>query len=284
MTQEEKLLSKAQQTVEIQKQVPATSTESKPLSLAEQRKKMFNAQLDKQAPDIATALAGSDIPVEKFLRIARTVCLSNPNISGCEINSIMLAIQQCAEMGLEPSRGQAHFVPFKDKVKLIIGWQGVAKHFYNHYLAKDLTAEVIYEKDYLYYEKGRNKDLKFKPDYFSDRGKVIGFYAQAELKNGGWDFVIMSVDEIKAHATKYSKAFNPNDKENVWVKSFDEMALKTVILKVLKKMPSDILANYTDDDMPDSNDNIGSKAIPTTSSQPPIEEFTSFEDITVDSA
>ena len=68
-----------------------------------------------------------------------------------------------------------------------------------------------------------------------DRGNVILYYAVYHTKNGGYGFEVMSVDDIRQHKNKFSKAagkgFSP------WSTNFDEMAKKTVIKKLLKYAP-----------------------------------------------
>ena len=54
-------------------------------------------------------------------------------------------------------------------------------------------------------------------------------------KSGGYGFEVMSVQDIKAHAQKYSKAYKSGF--SPWSTNFEEMAKKTVLKKVLKYAP-----------------------------------------------
>ena len=68
-----------------------------------------------------------------------------------------------------------------------------------------------------------------------DRGGIAWVYAIYHLNSGGFGFEVMSFDDIEAHKKKYSKAaskgFSP------WQTSWEEMAKKTVIKRVLKYAP-----------------------------------------------
>jgi recombination protein RecT len=96
-----------------------------------------------------------------------------------------------------------------------------------------IYAQEVYENDTFEYEYGLETKLVHKP-VLEDRGEVIAYYAVFKLKNGGSSFVVMSKDDALRHAKKYSKAFN----NSPWTTgSFDEMAKKTCIKKLLKYAP-----------------------------------------------
>ena len=56
-----------------------------------------------------------------------------------------------------------------------------------------------------------------------------------KTKQGGFGFEVMSMDDVKAHAAKYSKAYGSSF--SPWKTNFEEMAKKTVLKRVLKYAP-----------------------------------------------
>lgn len=80
-------------------------------------------------------------------------------------------------------------------------------------------------------------------DIFEEK-EVIGYYAYAKCKDGRVVTSLLSNDQIKTHATKYSKSYKSGT--GVWVDSYDKMARKTVIKAVarivLQMYPFDRLA------------------------------------------
>ena len=98
----------------------------------------------------------------------------------------------------------------------------------------DISAHEVHENDTFEYELGLEPKLKHVPA-LKDRGPVILYYAVFHTKAGGYGFEVMSVDDIRSHMNKFSKAaqsgFSP------WKTNFDEMAKKTVIKRVLKYAP-----------------------------------------------
>lgn len=72
-------------------------------------------------------------------------------------------------------------------------------------------------------------------DNWMDRGPVIAYYAVAYLKDDPAPyFAVLPRHKAEEHRDRYSKAksdFSP------WVTAFDEMALKTVLKMLLKRLP-----------------------------------------------
>lgn len=62
------------------------------------------------------------------------------------------------------------------------------------------------------------------------------------LVNGGIQFDVESVEDIKAHREKFSKSYVASDPNNIWNKNFDAMALKTCVIQALKLCPISIEA------------------------------------------
>lgn len=72
-----------------------------------------------------------------------------------------------------------------------------------------------------------------------EKAKVVGYLAWFKLVNGFEKTKYMTVEEIKAHATRYSQTYSSkNDyvrKSSKWATDFDKMAEKTVMKLLLSK-------------------------------------------------
>ena len=192
--------------------------------------------IQKQKPAFAMAL-GKAIDPERFTRIALTVVKQNPALMQCSAMSLLGALMSSAQLGLEPNiLGQSYIIPYRNKgvyeAQFQIGYKGLIKLFYNSENALSITAQEVYENDKFEYAFGLNPKLIHEP-VLSNRGEVIAYYAVAKLKGGAEAFAVLSKEDAKKHAMKFSKSYSSGP----WVSNFDEMAKKTVIKMCLKYMP-----------------------------------------------
>lgn len=190
------------------------------------------AQMENQ---IRMAVAKTPIDTDRFMRSMYTALSANPKLGACTQESFLGAMMAAAQLGLEPNtaRGQAYLIPYKDKVQFIIGYKGLIDLAYRSGRVESVDAQTVYENDFFEYELGWNKNLKHVPLLNGDRGKPIAFYATFHMVGGGGNFFVMSVEDARNYAKKYS----PSYRSGPWKDNFEQMAQKTCIRQVLKYAP-----------------------------------------------
>jgi recombination protein RecT len=179
------------------------------------------------------------LSADRLARIALTELRRTPNLARCTQQSFGGALMTCAQLGLEPGvTGEAYLLPFENRrkncyeVQLIIGYQGMAKLFWQSPLAKSLDAQAGYEKDSFDYEYGLEPRLRHRPSLTGERGEAIAYYAVAGLVNGGSAFVVMSRTDIeKIRDRSRAKDDGP------WKTDYDAMAKKTCVRQLFKLLP-----------------------------------------------
>lgn len=203
----------------------AVSTERQPQSLRDYVKVM-EGQFARALPKVMTP--------ERFTRIALSALSNTPKLMECTRNSFLGALMNAAQLGLEPNTplGQAYLIPYGNQCQFQIGYKGLLDLCYRSGEVASVQAQVVYENDKFEYALGLEPQLVHVPA-IENRGKSKFVYAVLKLKNGGYVFEVMSMDDVKTHAEKYSKAF----KSGPWQTNFDEMAKKTVLKRVLKYAP-----------------------------------------------
>lgn len=202
--------------------------------------------------EIAKALPSVMTP-ERFTRITLSAVSANPKLAECTPTSFLGAMMTAAQLGVEPNTplGQAYLIPYKNKGKLEcqfqLGYKGLIDLAYRSGEVTIIQAQAVYENDEFEYELGIDPTLKHKPAK-SNRGNPIYFYAMFKTKEGGYGFEVMSVEDVRSHAKKYSQAYS--SEYSPWTKNFEEMAKKTVLKKVLKYAPlkSDFVRGLSSDE------------------------------------
>lgn len=216
-------------------------------------KKTLQSYIKSMEGEIAKALP-SVITPERFTRITLSAISVNPKLAECTPASFLGAMMTSAQLGLEPNTplGQAYLLPYKNgksgnlECQFQVGYKGLLDMAYRSGEIRMVQAHKVYEGDEFEYNFGLHPDLIHKPCKNHEGQNVIAYYAVYETVSGGFGFEVMTIDDIKQHARKYSKAYDYGP----WKTNFDEMALKTVLKKLLKYAPmkSDFVRGVAQDE------------------------------------
>ena len=146
----------------------------------------------------------------------------------------MQTFMKAAQDGLYLDGKEAAAVQYGQSVQYIPMVEGIIKVLHNSGLIKTLCAEVVYENDLFDYELGTKQHITHKPLITGDRGKPVCVYAIAVTTNQGEYYEVMNMAEIDK-CRQVSKA--SSSPHSPWVKWFDQMAKKTVIHRIAKRLP-----------------------------------------------
>ena len=208
-------------------------------SAAASATKTLQSQINLMQGEIKKALPAVLTP-ERFTRMVLSAVSANKDLAACETKSFLAAMMQAAQLGLEPNTplGQAYIIPYKDhgvlKAQFQIGYKGLIDLAYRSGEVTIIDAQAVHKNDEFEYEYGLDPKLKFKPA-LTDRGEVIAYYAMFKTKMGGFNFLVMSKEDIINHAKQYSQSYS--NSYSPWKTNFDSMAKKTVLKQVLKYAP-----------------------------------------------
>ncbi len=187
------------------------------------------------------------ITAERMARIALTELRRNPKLGQCTPESVLGALMQSAQLGLEPGpMGLAYLIPYKTEVQLQVGYKGLVALAWRSKEIASIQADTVCERDFFEFERGTKAFLSHRPSN-GDRGPITHVYAVVDVKGGGSLFEVMTVTDVDAHRAHYSKS----TKDSPWDSAWDQMARKTVIKRVLKLAPvsAELLQAVNLDDM-----------------------------------
>ena len=202
-------------------------------------KKTMQTYIKSMEGEIAKALPSVLTP-ERFTRMVLTAISSNPKLGSCTPTSFLGAMMASAQLGLEVNTplGQAYILPYQNKgvleAQFQLGYKGLIDLAYRSGEVEVVQAHIVYENDKFECEYGLEPKLTHIPAD-SNRGNAIKVYAMFKTKSGGYGFEVMSMDDVREHAKKYSKAYSSS--YSPWATNFEEMAKKTVLKKCLKYAP-----------------------------------------------
>lgn len=179
------------------------------------------------------------ISVEKFQRVVMTAVNKAPDLINGDRASLFTACVECAQDGLLPNGKEAALVIYNTKqdnqwikkVQYMPMIQGIYRRARNSGEIVTLNAHLVCQNDDFDYQLGFEPKLDHKPA-LGDRGEVVFVYAVAVMKDGTRDLEIMTkaeVEEVRA-ASKASG-------NGPWVSWWGEMARKTVVRRLAKRLP-----------------------------------------------
>ena len=183
----------------------------------------FKEMLGKRAPQFMTSI---------------TTLVSNSTLlQKADVNSIIMGAAAAASMDLpiNPNLGYAALVPYNSKdgcfAQLQIMWKGLVELFLRSGQCKSIICETVYDGQLV-------KKNKFTGEYVFDEDakksdKIVGFMSYFKLLNGFEKTEYMTVEEVKAHAQKFSQTYRSG--RGVWKEQFEAMAKKTVVKQLLSK-------------------------------------------------
>jgi recombination protein RecT len=186
--------------------------------------------LTAMAPEFQAALP-AHITVEKFTRVAMTAIQNNPDLA---VKGPALAVcVRLAQDGLLPDGREAAIVMFGNKAQAMPMIAGILRKIRQSGEVSRVSAQVVYENDEFVWHLGFDEDVTHNPPALDKpRGKPIGAYATAVLKDGSRLLEVMSLEEIeKVRAVSRAKGNGP------WVQWWGEMARKTVMRRLSKRLP-----------------------------------------------
>ncbi len=151
----------------------------------------------------------------------------------------MMALTECARLGLVPG-DTFHIVPFKRKgggvdFTGIVDYTGEIELIYRAGAVASVKAEIVYERDSFEFRPDMDRPVHA-PDWFADRGDMVGVYAYAVMKDGSTSrVVVMSRDEVmRIKAVSKTAGFS----DSPWQVWEDRMWLKTAIHQLTKWVPT----------------------------------------------
>lgn len=204
------------------------------------------------SPDFKATLQQAlppNVSIDRFIRTALTGIQQNPAVCEADRQSLYLAIQRCAGDGLLPDGREAALAIYGGKVNYMPMVLGIIKRLATAGITID--AQVVRENDTFEQEFGDDARIVHKaPRLGQDRGELIGAYAIAKLPNGMVMREVMDKDQIE-QVRMASRSANGVP----WKQWYDEMARKTVLRRLAKRLPildasvADTFA--ADDDMMD---------------------------------
>lgn len=181
-------------------------------------KKRFEELLGKKAPGFITSLLA--------------VVNNNKLLAKADPNTILAAGAMAAALDLPINQnlGYAYIIPYGHEAQFQMGYKGYIQLAMRTGQYKTINACEVYEGEIISHN-------RFTGEYeFGERtgDKIVGYIAYFKLVNGFEKYIYMSMEEMQAHARKFSKNYKGGT-EKWGIADFHSMAIKTVLKRLISK-------------------------------------------------
>ena len=230
---------------------------------------------------------------QRFISSVVSAVQTNPTLSECTNSSILSAALLGHSLNLpqSPQIGMFYMVPFKNKKKIKdsngrevtievteatfqLSYRGMLQLAMRSGQYKAMNVTDIREGELVAYNPIEDS-YEFKPETdFTKRSslKIVGYYAFFEMINGFKKGIYWTIEQLDAHAKKYSASYRNGWSSSIWKSDFDAMAKKTLLRQLISKwgiMSVDMEKAYVgdqavirEDGTPDYIDNIADEPTP----------------------
>ncbi len=197
----------------------------------------LRADLSRMNREFEAALP-RQIPVDRFVRTIVTAVQMQPELLEADRRTLISSCMKAAQDGLLLDGREAGLSVYNDRknggqtVAYLPMVGGILKKIRQSGEVSTVRAHVVYQGDEFDFELGDNERIHHKPNLGAP-GDPVAVYAIAKFYDGDVQREVMSVpqiERIRAKATGIGKA--------CWTSEWGEMAKKTVIRRLSKRLPS----------------------------------------------
>jgi recombination protein RecT len=197
----------------------------------------LKADLSRMTKEFEAALP-QQIPVDRFVRTIVTAVQMQPELLEADRRTLFSACMKAAQDGLLLDGREAGLSIYNDRknggktVAYLPMVGGILKKIRQSGEISSIRTHVVYQGDEFDFELGDNERIHHKPN-LTNPGNPVAVYAIAKFRDGDIQREVMShaqVQKIRAKATGIGKA--------CWDSEWGEMAKKTVIRRLAKRLPS----------------------------------------------
>ena len=189
--------------------------------------------------DRIAAVLPRTITPERLIAVMVSSLRTTPKLAECSPDSLISSLHYCAELGLMPGPlGHVYLVPYWNgqrkvyEAQPIIGYRGLLELIRRGSSIRVVTAYAVWPQDTFDVNLGTRPEVVHKPAWTARQGDPYLFYAMASWDPETFDLEVMTRAEVDAiRARSRAKDSGP------WVSDYNEMARKTVLRRLAKRLP-----------------------------------------------
>lgn len=204
--------------------------------------------LEKMLPEIRRALP-RHLDADRMLRLSLTALRMSPQLAACDPKSLLAAVVQASQLGLEIGvGGQAYLIPYGKEAQFVPGWQGLVDLVARAGRAAVWTG-AVYDGDSFDFEMGDKPYVRHKPghQFNEDPDALLYVYSVGRIRDSEYPIIdVWSNAKVRSHFNRFNKVGQRHYAHKNWEMYARKMPLLQVV-KYLPKSPQLLTAMALDD-------------------------------------
>lgn len=198
---------------------------------------------------------GADVPY--LLRSIVEACSRKPNVMKCTAESLIRTAKDIVCLNLAPDgwQGLGHIIPRYNRhlrqyeASFQISYKGLKELADRTGTVQSMTTQAVYVDDVFQIKLGDEPGVEHIPNVNSERradSDIVTVYVVVTMFSGAKYVNVMARREVEAHKEQYSDAWRSAEfkiegkdwtghKDSPWHTAWKEMALKTVLLQLIRR-------------------------------------------------
>lgn len=217
---------------------PATRPDRDATPATVDQVRVIRAELDRYSKVVERLLARTDVSADEFTAWVANACRATPKLWACDPATVVGAALRCAQLMLPPNDGNnlAWMIPYNGSATFQLGYGGVLELARRAEPGLRFDGRPVYAGDAFDLDYGRTPPLKHKPWHSRRppraRGEAVLWYVRATFPDGH-----ELVHTLDRDGVKYHRGFSKQRNGEMWTKSYDAAALKSVVLDMRRWLP-----------------------------------------------
>lgn len=190
---------------------------------------------------------GGEAQAKTFVRVVLNAVQKTPDLLSADRRSLLLSCMQAARDKLMPDGKEAVLNIYNTKVKrggrdewvptvqYLPMVQGLTKKLYESGHVKSMDSAAVYKADVFEYERGDSPRIVHRPNLEDEPGPIIAAYVVIRLTSGEVKREVIPKRDIEKIRAASKAPDSP-----AWKNWPDQMAIKAVIKRAYKQVPSSV--------------------------------------------
>jgi recombination protein RecT len=194
--------------------------------------------ISRYKPVITKLLARTDVSSETFVAQIANAMRATPKLWDCDPETVLGAALRCAQLGLPPNDGNnlAWILPYGRTATFQIGYGGVMELVRRAMPGTLFYGAPVYPNDTFEHVHGtgtfRHVPAHARRPPKERGGPARAWWVRIDYPNGKQQVHSLSREDVEYH-----RSFSKQRDGDAWTKSYDAMALKSVVLDMRKWLP-----------------------------------------------